>query len=124
MVSFSAENHQTIEKEIDVPLPEDQKVSVTLADQLESVRVISDPPGLTVTIDGEAKGETPLTVQLAPGEHRLQVSGNGLSKDEIIKVSHGEDFHVITVKPTQNGPSDIRNPDVSKLPPGSTSDTR
>jgi serine/threonine protein kinase len=102
-VSFLAENHQTVEKAIEVP--QDQKISVSLPDQLESVRVISDPPGLTLSIDGAAKGETPLTVQLAAGEHRLQIGGNGLHKDQTIQVSHGDGLQVITVKPVQSAPA-------------------
>ncbi len=115
-VSFSAENHQSVDKAIDVP--QDQKISASLPEQLESVRVTSDPQGLALSIDGEVKGETPLTLQLAAGEHRFQLSGNGLSKDQTVQINHGGGFQVITLKPVQNAPADSASP-ASKLTTGS-----
>jgi hypothetical protein len=114
-VSFSASNHQPVEKAVYVP--QDKKISVSLPDRLESVRVISDPPALTVSIDGQVKGETPLTVPLAAGEHRLQIGGKGLHEDQTIQVGHGDDLQVITVKPVQNAPANSAS---SASKPGST----
>ena len=118
IVSFSAEFRQRVEKEIEVP--QDQNVSAALPDQLESVRLISEPPHLTVSIDGEPKGEAPLTVQLPVGEHRVQVSGNGLSKEQTVQVTHGAGLGFITIKAVPNAAAGTGNSEPPKLPPVST----
>ncbi len=53
--------------------------------------VFSEPPGLTVKIDGTPVGKTPLRIQeIAPGGHRLQI------KDSIteINLEPGMTFHI------------------------------
>jgi hypothetical protein len=39
--------------------------------------VVTSPPGVQVTIDGQARGVTPLTVELAPGSHELKLAADG-----------------------------------------------
>lgn len=44
-----------------------------------NISVISDPDSLSVSLDGQNKGFTPVKVEnVTPGEHQLSVSGNGL----------------------------------------------
>jgi hypothetical protein len=100
---LAAENRQTIEKAIEVP--DDKKVSVVFPDQLEGVRVTSDPQGLTLSVDGKVKGKTPTTVQLPVGNHHLQIDGNGLRGDQTIQVNAGDPLQVVEVKAVQNTPA-------------------
>ncbi len=39
--------------------------------------IATDPQGARVRVDGELVGETPLTVELVPGEHRIELSRDG-----------------------------------------------
>ena len=50
---------------------------VRLKPAAASVRIASDPPGATITIDGSYAGETPLVVGVAPGRHALRASKAG-----------------------------------------------
>jgi len=38
---------------------------------LQQVTLLSEPPGATVSVDGQALGVTPLTTELGPGSHRV-----------------------------------------------------
>jgi serine/threonine protein kinase len=106
VASFAAENRQTIRRTLAVP--GDQQISVAFPDQLEGVRVASDPQGLTLSVDGQVKGPTPMTVQLPVGDHHLQIDGNGLRGDQTIQVSATDGLQVFTVKAVQNTP--VANP--------------
>jgi hypothetical protein len=44
------------------------------------LRVESEPPGATVEIDGRARGQTPLTVAVAPGERRVTLRREGYAE--------------------------------------------
>jgi PEGA domain/Protein of unknown function (DUF2846) len=48
------------------------------AAQPASVTVKSTPPGADINVDGKFMGNTPSTIQLAPGEHQVSVEKEGL----------------------------------------------
>lgn len=56
------------------------------------VSVVTTPPGATVTVDGAPQsGETPLTLKLAPGTHKLSVVAAGFEPKEVdVNVKGGE----------------------------------
>jgi len=56
------------------------------------VSVVTTPPGATVMVDGTAQtGETPLTLKLPPGPHKLSVAAAGFEpKDVDVDVKGGE----------------------------------
>lgn len=54
-----------------------------------TVTVTTDPPGADVQIDGVPRGQSPLTLALAPGAHSLVVSGNGQSRTIPITIAAG-----------------------------------
>ena len=54
--------------------------SLTLVPAPVSVEIRTEPSGARVTIDGAARGTSPLTVQLAPGEHTLALEAEGYAK--------------------------------------------
>jgi hypothetical protein len=44
-----------------------------------SVHVTSAPVGADILVDGKFVGSTPSTLQLAPGDHNINVQKNGFS---------------------------------------------
>ncbi|MFW5921477.1 MAG: PEGA domain-containing protein, partial [Polyangiales bacterium] len=65
-----------------------ERVSVTptLREEPEetgSIRVVTQPSGATVTVDGEAVGESPVTAdELSPGEHIVEATAEGRERAE------------------------------------------
>lgn len=51
--------------------------AVELVAAAASVRIASDPPGASVTVDGEYRGEAPLTASVRPGRRVLRASKAG-----------------------------------------------
>lgn len=50
----------------------------------------SDPPGARVTIDGQPRGTTPLTVRdLAPGDHQVVLEGGGRKVTQPVRIDAG-----------------------------------
>ena len=41
------------------------------------ITIVSQPPGAAVVVDGQPRGQAPLTVKLNPGPHRLRASMSG-----------------------------------------------
>jgi hypothetical protein len=66
-----------------------------------SVTVTSEPSGSPVTIDGAARGATPLTLALAPGSHRVDVGAGPSLRSQDLDVSRGGNasMHVELVPP-------------------------
>lgn len=51
--------------------------------------VASDPPGARVTIDGQASGTSPVTVDVTPARHRVVVSNDSASAERTIATEAG-----------------------------------
>jgi serine/threonine-protein kinase len=66
-----------------VPTPATASVSPS---QLE---VTSDPPGVRVTVDGTARGVTPLTMPIEPGSHAVVLSQGTRTTSRTVNVSAG-----------------------------------
>ena len=70
-----------------------------------SLSVVSDPAGSTVTIDGAARGQTPLTISgLTPGRHEVQVRGASATYQRSVQVEAGSTASLV-VGGTAAGPS-------------------
>jgi archaellum component FlaG (FlaF/FlaG flagellin family) len=54
-----------------------------------SVTVTSQPSGLPVTIDGAARGASPLTLELTPGSHRIDVGAGPELRSQDLNVTRG-----------------------------------
>ena len=81
--------------------------------------VVTDPPGARVSIDGQARGTSPLTVgELLPGEHRVSVSTEFGSAERTVRAEAGESASLVFSLPkgaspaagwlTVNAPFDVR----------------
>ncbi len=72
-----------------------------------SVTVTSEPSGSPVTIDGTARGITPLMLALAPGSHRIDVGAGPELRSQELNVSRGgtASLHVELVPPAVARPT-------------------
>jgi PEGA domain len=68
--------------------PEDREAHA----ETGSVEIASDPPGAEIYVDGKFVGQTPSTIRLASGSHRIEVKSRGRqnwARDlEVLKDSH------------------------------------
>jgi tetratricopeptide (TPR) repeat protein len=88
--------YETVKRTIDTTQPQDYSVDpVKLEDSLASLRLVSDPPGARILLNGEARGVTPAQIDgICSGKVRVEVkhaSGKFikdlvLSKDEAISL--------------------------------------
>jgi len=54
------------------------------------LEIRSDPAGAKVTIDGQARGSTPLTIRdLAPGDHQIVLEGGGRKVTQAVRIDAG-----------------------------------
>lgn len=52
--------------------------------------VRSDPPGARVTIDGQLRGTTPVTIRdLAPGDHQVVLEAGGRKVNQVVRIDAG-----------------------------------
>lgn len=65
---------------------EDLSASLTLLPAPVPVEIRTDPSGAQVTIDGTARGTSPLTVELSTGEHAIVLEAKGYAKVTTAKV--------------------------------------
>jgi hypothetical protein len=83
---------QTPPAEVEEAAPETAPVA---AAAVGSLSITSDPPGATVTLDGTERGVTPLKLaEVAAGNHRLQLRGEGGVVNRTIGVKAGEEARV------------------------------
>ncbi len=76
-----------------------------------TLRVESDPPRATVELDGRARGHTPLTVAVAPGEHRVGLRLDGYAEATYsVRLETGQSA-------TLAGELWLRSPEVRRLRP-------
>ena len=52
--------------------------------------VESNPSGAEIVIDGAAKGVTPMTIELAPGSHKLELRRRGNAREFTIDITAGQ----------------------------------
>jgi len=54
------------------------------------LEIRSDPPGARVTIDGQGRGTTPVTIRdLAPGDHQIVLEGGGRKVTQAVRIDAG-----------------------------------
>lgn len=92
-VVASSPNYVTEEQMVDVP--DQTNLSLSLREQERSIRLVSVPAGATIAVDGEARGLTPVTLQLRLGTHKLAFSKGSLSAEKILEVT--PDSFVFTI---------------------------
>jgi len=85
VLTFRKAGHRDETRTVRLPLPAGEAVSVTLQTAAGLLPVRTEPPGATVTVDGErVAGVTPLEVALDPkSEHRVGVALDGYASREV-----------------------------------------
>lgn len=64
--------------------------ATTAAATSGSLSIVTDPPRAAITVDGVARGVSPLTLDnLAPGEHQVVVRGQGITQRRTVRVEPG-----------------------------------
>ena len=69
-VNLTRQNYQTAEKTVEVKENETTPVSLTLSD-IATMTINSKPSGAALYINGESKGRTPYTAEMASGDYDL-----------------------------------------------------
>jgi len=69
------------------------------------VSVVTDPPGARVSVDGKARGTSPITVtDLTPADHKVTVTSDTGSAERTITVTAGGTASVMFSLPKVSGP--------------------
>ena len=70
------------------------------------ITVVTDPPAARVSIDGESRGSSPLTIgDIAAGEHRISVTGEAGAAERTIRLEGGAAASVVFSLPKAASPS-------------------
>ena len=83
------------------------ELNVKLASEVNSMRVVSDPPGARVRLDGSEKGATPLTIDSLPnGTYTVEVTwGEGRTDSRKVELAGGELTEVRFRMEVRDGPA-------------------
>jgi len=66
---------------------EEKRLHIILVKELEGLEVISNPSGADVYVDSKLSGQTPLAIQVPPGEHEILVAKDATYEDYATKIS-------------------------------------
>jgi hypothetical protein len=78
---------------------------VTIGASVGTLIVDSNPPGVQVVVDGEARGSTPVTLTLKAGAHTLELRGEGEPRVIPLIVAAGAQVSQYIELPKSGGPS-------------------
>jgi serine/threonine protein kinase len=73
-----------------VQVPESTTSFASLTEELKTVRLISDPPGAALSVDGQPKGQTPMTLRLAVGQHKIRITKDETATERTINVAQDD----------------------------------
>jgi hypothetical protein len=73
-----------------VQVPESTTSFASLTEGLKTVRLISAPPGAALSVDGEPKGRTPMTLHLAVGQHKIRITKDDTATEGTINVTQND----------------------------------
>jgi hypothetical protein len=73
-----------------VQVPESTTSFASLTEELKTVRLISDPPGAALSVDGQPKGQTPMTLRLAVGQHKIRITKDETATESTINVTEDD----------------------------------
>ena len=78
-------------------LPDTHSLYIPLSRSSGVFVMNSVPSGATVTVDGQLFGQTPVTLHLSPGVHRIALSYNNLRHQEAVNIEP-ESFQTRTIR--------------------------
>lgn len=97
--TMSAPKYGTAQGILEVP--DDRDRFVLLSNNLETVRIYSFPEKMGISVDGQSQGETPLTLRLSAGEHKI-TSTSDASYQVPIKVTP-DGMNIFTINGKASG---------------------
>jgi serine/threonine protein kinase len=100
--TVSAPDYDTAQGIIQVPGDRDRFVLLTK--DLETVHIFSVPGKMGISIDGQPKGETPLTLRLRAGEHKVTSTADSSYQGTTIEVARGG-MNMFTINGKAPGPA-------------------
>jgi len=76
-----------------IQVPSETSSFVSLSENIQTVQISSNPVGSTLYIDGDAKGQTPLTLHLSVGQHKIRLEKADLKYEDDLEVKSGDFQH-------------------------------
>lgn len=98
--TMSTPKYETAQGILEVP--DDRDRFVLLSNNLETVHIYSVPEKMGISVDGQSQGETPLTLRLSAGEHKI-TSISDASYEGTINVTPGG-MNIFTINGKPAGP--------------------
>jgi len=85
-----------------VQVPESTESFASLPGELKTVRLISDPPGAALSVDGKPKARTPITLRLTVGQHKIRMTKDETATERTINVTEDDlVFNIVLNTATQ-----------------------
>jgi serine/threonine protein kinase len=85
---MSAPGYDPVQRIMQVP--ESTTSFASLTEGLKTVRLISAPPGAALSVDGKPKGQTPMTLRLAVGQHKIRITKDDTATERTINVTEDD----------------------------------
>jgi len=85
---MSAPGYDSVQRIVQVP--ESTRSFASLTEGLKTVRLISVPPGAALSVDGMPKGQTPMTLRLAVGQHKIRITKDETATARTINVTQDD----------------------------------
>jgi len=82
LLSLTAPYHEDAQQHVSVTSGRTEQVTLTLRRRRGQARFTATPTGAEVTVDGQRRGLTPVTLELEWGEHRIRIDKSGFSSIE------------------------------------------
>ncbi len=73
-----------------VQVPESTRSFASLTEELKTVRLISVPQTAALSVDGQPKGQTPMTLRLAVGQHKIRITKDETATESTINVTQDD----------------------------------
>lgn len=102
-VSASLDGHPNRERVLTVPA--EKYAFIVFGDDLKPVHFSSEPAGMQLTIDGRARGETPLTLRLKQGDHAITATKGNLTYSQTVAVTNDDALQSVMI---QGATSDVQ----------------
>jgi hypothetical protein len=67
-------------------VPDDESLFIALNKSMGVLLVTSSPNGCTITVDGQKRGQTPATLHLPVGSHRVSVGNGSRANEETVEI--------------------------------------
>jgi serine/threonine-protein kinase len=88
-----------------IQVPSETSSYVLLSENIQTVQISSNPVGSTLYIDGDVKGQTPVTLRLSVGQHKIRLEKADLRYEDDLEVKGGDFQHFFITLGRKQTPS-------------------